>query len=155
MKVDITTGDKITSRAVEYEFQLLLEDRAISVLAYNLETIFAEKLETTLSRGTTTTRMRDYYDIYILMKLHEQDLNDELLKEAFIKTSINRGTFENIKSHSSEYIQMIESSEILLNLWERYRANNEYASDIIWQDTLNSMKRAFNKINLSWQSCNN
>ena len=57
MKVDITTGDKITPRAIEYKFQLLLEDRTISVLAYNLETIFAEKLETILSRGTATTRI--------------------------------------------------------------------------------------------------
>ena len=97
MKVDITTGDKITPRAIEYKFQLLLEDRTISVLAYNLETIFAEKLETILSRGTATTRMRDYYDIYILMELHESNLNDDLLREAFIKTSTNRGTFENIK----------------------------------------------------------
>ena len=149
MKVDITTGDKITPRAIEYKFQLLLEDRTISVLAYNLETIFAEKLETILSRGTATTRMRDYYDIYILMELHESNLNDDVLREAFINTSINRGTFENIKNYSSEYIRSIESSEVLLNLWERYRSNNEYASDISWEDTVNSMKRTFSKINPS------
>jgi len=147
MKVDITAGDKITPRAIEYKFQLLLEDRTISVLAYNLETVFAEKLETILSRGTTTTRMRDYYDIYILMELHESELDEELLTEAFIETSMHRGSFDNVKNNSFEYIQMIESSEILLNLWERYRSKNEYASDINWIDALNSMKKAFNKIN--------
>ena len=93
--------------------------------------------------------MRDYYDIYILMELHESNLNDDLLREAFIKTSTNRGTFENIKNYSSEYIRSIESSEVLLNLWERYRSNNEYASDISWEDTVNSMKRTFSKINPS------
>ena len=82
MKVVITTGDKITPRAIEYKFQLLLEDRAISILAYNLETI--------LSRGVANTRMRDYYDVYILMELQEQNLNDELLKEAFVRTAKNR-----------------------------------------------------------------
>ncbi len=149
MKVDITTGDKITPRAIEYKFKLLLEDRAISVLAYNLETVFAEKLETILSRGTTTTRMRDYYDIYILMELHGSELNEYLLKEAFIKTSQYRGSFDQIKKNSFDYIQAIESSRILLNLWERYRSNNDYASDISWANAVDSMKKAFNKINLN------
>ncbi len=54
--------------------------------------------------------MRDYYDIYILMELHESNLNDDVLREAFIKTSINRETFENIKNYSSEYIQSIRIS---------------------------------------------
>ncbi len=149
MKVDITTGDKITPGAIEYKFKLLLEDRAISVLAYNLETVFAEKLETILSRGTATTRMRDYYDIYILMELHGSELNEYLLKEAFIKTSQYRGSFDQIKKNSSEYVQTIESSGILLNLWERYRSNNDYASDISWADAVDSMKKAFNKISLN------
>lgn len=67
--LDITTGDKITPREIEYRFKLLLEDREISVLAYNLETIMAEKLETVVSRGDQNTRPRDYYDVYILAKL--------------------------------------------------------------------------------------
>lgn len=149
MKVDITAGDKITPRAIEYKFRLLLEDRLISVLAYNLETVFAEKLETILSRGTTTTRMRDYYDIHILMELHESNLNEDFLKQAFIETSRHRGSFDNIKKSSDEYIEMIETSEILLNLWERYRSKNEYASEIGWIEALASMKRAFNKIDFS------
>ena len=69
LKLDITTGDRITPKEIEYRFKLLLEDRSISVLAYNLETIMAEKLETVISRGDQNTRPRDYYDIYILTKL--------------------------------------------------------------------------------------
>ena len=148
LKVDITTGDKITPRAIEYKFPLLLEDRAISILAYNLETIFAEKLETILSRGVANTRMRDYYDVYILMELHEHNLDNELLREAFVRTTKNRGTFDNIRNNSSEYLQTIESSGVLLNLWERYRVNNDYALDISWKDTLDSVKRAFSKMDL-------
>lgn len=146
IKVDVTTGDEITPKAIEYKFQLLLEDRTISVLAYNLETTFAEKLETILSRGTATTRMRDYYDIYILLELLESNLNDDLFTEAFIKTSTNRGTFENIKTNSTETIHSIEYSESLLNLWERYRTSNQYALDISWESAVNSVKRLFNKI---------
>ncbi len=149
IKVDITTGDQITPKAIEYSFKLLLEDRSISVLAYNLETVFAEKLETILSRGTATTRMRDYYDIYILMLLHEKSLNEADLKEAFLQTSTHRGSYNNIKTNGFEYIQMIEESEVLAKLWEQYRSKNEYASDIEWSDALESVKKAFKKVHLS------
>ena len=43
LTVDVTTGDMITPREVEYTFSLLFDDRTISILAYNLETILAEK----------------------------------------------------------------------------------------------------------------
>ena len=148
MKVDITTGDRITPQAIEYPFKLLLEDRSISVLAYNLETVFAEKLETILSRGTTTTRMRDYYDIYILMLLHKHDLNEDILKKAFQETAQHRNSYNNIKTKGIEYIKMIEESKVLATLWEQYRSKNEYASDIEWTDALESVKNAFKKIHL-------
>lgn len=148
MKVDITAGDKITPRAIEYEYKLLLEDRTISVLAYNLETLFAEKIENILSRGTTNTRMRDYYDIYILMKLYELKLDVHLLKKAFRETSKYRGSFGNVSKNYFENIQMIESSEVLLNLWERYRTKNDYASDIKWGSALDSVRKVINKTTL-------
>ncbi len=71
MKVDITTGDMITPRAVEYSFRLLFENRSISILAYNLETVLAEKLETILSRSTTSTRMRDLRRLKLCQKLYQ------------------------------------------------------------------------------------
>jgi len=146
MKVDITTGDRITPEAIEYPFKLLLEDRSISVLAYNLETVFAEKMETILSRGTTTTRMRDYYDIHILTCLHEDDLDDNVLKKAFKETAVYRGSYENIVNNAPEYIMMIEESTILSRLWNQYRTKNDYASEIEWIEALENMKKIFQKI---------
>ena len=87
IKVDVTSGDMITPRAVEYSFNLLFENRSISILAYNLETVLAEKLETILSRSTATTRMRDYYDVYILTTLRNQDIDWVLFSEAFKNTA--------------------------------------------------------------------
>lgn len=72
MKIDISTGDVITPRAVEYRYKLLLDDRTISLWSYNLETILAEKLQTVLSRGILNTRMRDFYDIHVLLSLYEK-----------------------------------------------------------------------------------
>ena len=87
LKVDITTGDKITPDAVKYSFKLLLEDRNIEVLAYNLETVLAEKVELIISRGVANTRMRDFYDIYILTKLQGENINSSLFKKALAATS--------------------------------------------------------------------
>ena len=82
LKLDITTGDRITPKEIEYEYKLLLEDRSIRVLAYNLPTILAEKLETVISRGDQNTRPRDYYDIYVLTKLQFDNVKLDSLKDA-------------------------------------------------------------------------
>ena len=94
LKLDVTTGDKITPKEIEYSFKLLLEDRSISILAYNLETILAEKLETVISRSDQNTRPRDYYDIYVLMKLQSHNIDLPSLKEALDATCKKRGSAE-------------------------------------------------------------
>lgn len=146
MKVDVTTGDPITPQAIDYRFNLLLEKRTIGIMAYNIETVLAEKLETILSRGTTTTRMRDYYDVYILMQLYEQELSWDHLKEAFKETSKHRGSYTGITSGGSEIVRMIERSEVLSNLWNQYCFKNEYASEVLWPDVVMSFKKAYDKI---------
>lgn len=143
MKIDITTGDQITPRAIEFSYKLMLEDRSISILSYNLETVIAEKMETILSRGTTTTRMRDYYDIHILMILHEKEIDKNILRDAFNKTSRHRNSFENIKSNGTEYIQIIEESKSLSKLWDQYKSKNNYAADVKWDDAIKSVKKTF------------
>ncbi|MDD3414697.1 MAG: nucleotidyl transferase AbiEii/AbiGii toxin family protein [Lachnospiraceae bacterium] len=87
LKLDITTGDKITPKQISYEFNLLLKERSIRVLAYNLETVLAEKLETIISRGNQNTRPRDFYDVYILSKLQSNNIEIEQLKSAVYATA--------------------------------------------------------------------
>jgi len=80
MKIDISTGDVITPRAIDYKYKLLLDDRSISLWSYNLETILAEKLQTVLARGLLNTRMRDFYDIKTLISIYEHDIDADVLK---------------------------------------------------------------------------
>ena len=104
-KVDISTGDAITPKEVEYNFKLLFEDRKIGVLAYNLETVLSEKFEGIISKGIANTRARDYYDIYILMKFQKQNINIKTLKKAIINTFNKRETtyyLENINKQITE-----------------------------------------------------
>ena len=141
LKIDISTGDVITPKEIRYRFNLMLEDRTIEVLAYNLETVLAEKLETVISRNVTNTRMRDFYDIYILQKLHGEQLNKEILWSALVATARKRGTLEQIESGDiREIFDEIETSSVMENLWKTYQKNYSYAVDISWHIVMESVR---------------
>lgn len=133
IKVDITIGDEITPKEVVYTFDLLLENRSINILAYNIETVIAEKLETIITRGTANTRMRDFYDIYILLKVQGRNIDKETLAEAVIATSKPRGSI-NVISDGKLILGEVFSSDVLFNHWTRYQKKYSYADDISWND---------------------
>ena len=97
MKIDITTGDKITYKEIEYSFTLMLEDRKIQIWSYNVETIIAEKFEAIVKRGVLSTRIRDYYDVYMLINTQSKIIDKRTLKDAITLTAKHRGTSEIIK----------------------------------------------------------
>lgn len=138
LKLDITTGDKITPKEIEYQFKLLLEDRNISVLAYNLETIMAEKLETVISRGDQNTRPRDYYDIYILTKLQYSNIEPGALKAALEATTEKRGSSEVVKAYR-KIMNTVRNSEIMQKQWDNYQKDFEYATDIAFVDVCDAV----------------
>lgn len=75
MKLDLTTGDAITPREIEYTYPCIFSKEDIKIMAYPLETILAEKYETIIRRNITTTRMRDFYDLYTLYKLKKDEID--------------------------------------------------------------------------------
>lgn len=133
LKLDITTGDRITPKEIEYRFKLLLEDRSISVLAYNLETIMAEKLETVISRGDQNTRPRDYYDIYILTKLQYSSINLDRLKEALSATTEKRSSSIVVRDYR-RIMNAVKNSDIMQRQWNNYQKDFDYATDILFKD---------------------
>ena len=145
MKIDISTGDVITPRAIEYPYKLLLDDRSIRLWSYNLETILAEKLQTVLARGLLNTQMRDFYDIRTLLSIYEQEIDENVLKDAFKATCKKRET-ENLKAEGSQIITAIEGDVQLHNLWKSYQKKYPYAADISYEDIMESTKSLFDKI---------
>ena len=119
LKIDISTGDAITPREVRYSFKLMLEDRSIDIWAYNLETVLAEKLETIITRTTTNTRMRDFYDIYILDQLHGNTLNRQTLHDALRATAHKRGTEQHL-AEAAEVFEEVENSPVMQNCFLVY-----------------------------------
>lgn len=138
LKLDITTGDKITPKEIEYKFKLLLEEREISVLAYNLETIMAEKLETIISRGDQNTRPRDFYDVYILSKLQYKNIEIESLKDALKATSQKRGSTEVLKDYNS-IVDVVRNSDVMIKQWKTYQKDFEYAADISFDEVCDAV----------------
>ena len=143
LKIDITTGDKITPREMVYSFNLMFEERSISILAYTVETILAEKLETIISRGDQNTRPRDFYDVYILNTLQKQNIDKQILKEAFAATVKKRGT-KHIVVNCKEIIETVASSTVMNNQWTRYQKEFDYAKDIRFEDTCNAVDELLN-----------
>lgn len=146
LKLDITTGDKITPKEIEYSFKLLLEDRSISILAYNLETILAEKLETVISRSDQNTRPRDYYDIYVLMKLQSHNVDLSSLKDALAATCNKRGSAEVVKGYI-QIMEQVKNSTVMQEQWIKYQQEFDYASDITFEDTCDTVISVMNSLN--------
>jgi len=142
LKVDVTTGEHITPKEVNYSFQLMFEERNINVMAYNLETVLAEKLETVIARSTANSRMRDFYDIYILSKSQRDNIDNDLLKEAIKATTNKRGT-TGLLSEAENIIGQIEKSDIMKDMWKRYQMKFNYASGIEWDEVIIIVKQYF------------
>lgn len=145
LKLDITTGDKITPREIEYDYKLMLDDRSIRVLAYNLLTILAEKLETVISRGDQNTRPRDYYDIFTLTKLHFGDIDPALLKDALMATAEKRGSAAIMKQYK-EIMQVVRNSPVMNRQWDDYKKDFDYAAVIEFEETCDAVLEIMDKV---------
>ena len=135
LNIDITTGDIITPKEVQYFYEKILEEGSISILTYTIETIIAEKFETISSRNITTTRARDFYDLYMLYKLYKSKIDRNVLKEAITLTSQHRNSFSLVLQYK-EIVKLFYQSNSLKNLWDKYIQNNPYVKEISFDDTI-------------------
>lgn len=147
LKMDISTDDVITPKEIEYNYPLSFEDRSISVLSYNLETVLAEKLETIVSRGTANTRMRDFYDITILTSGAYIKPDYRLLKDALMATSEKRGT-RAILERRVEIVEQIRKDLDIQKHWEEYQNSYDYAAIFSLEDVIRAVNTLFEKIEL-------
>lgn len=142
LKIDISTGDVITPKEVSYSFKLMFEDRTISILAYNLETVLAEKMETVISRGTLNTRLRDYYDLFILQNEYIHVIDVEQFCKALLATGIKRGSVK-LMENGEQILQEIRESKQMQELWKNYQKKFAYAEDIAWDSVMKAISSLF------------
>ena len=131
IKIDLSTDDVITPAAIRYSYRLMFEERSIELMTYTPETLLAEKIQTILARGITTTRMRDYYDVYEIVVGNKVSIDKEVLAEAFTATCMKRKTIFG-SEQIEKIVNEISADEGLLNLWDLYKNDNFYVGDIKW-----------------------
>ena len=137
LKIDISTGDVITPREIAYSYKLMFEDRTIPIMTYPIETVLAEKLETVISRSITNTRMRDFYDIHILLK--SQNINTDILALALERTAKKRGNFSLLENAES-VLKIVKSDEDMKRLWDIYQKKFKYAGEYTWDEVIHSVR---------------
>ena len=135
LNIDITTGDVITPREMNYSYSRILEEGTIPIMTYTIETILAEKFETISSRNITTTRARDFYDLYMIYSIYKDKIDKDILRKAIERTSKYRGSFEIVLQHK-EIVELFRESETPKELWKKYTQNNPYSKDVDFLDTI-------------------
>ena len=142
LKIDISTGDAITPKEVNYSYKLMLENRYIDILTYNLETVLAEKLETIITRTVANSRMRDFYDVVLLQQLYGSSLDYNILHDALLATAQKRGSTQYL-SEAENVFDEIENSAVMQNLWKTYQTKFTYAAGIDWNTVMFAVRRLF------------
>ncbi len=142
MKLDITIGDAIIPGAVEFPYKLMFEDRTISVMAYNLYTLLAEKIETILSRNVANTRGRDFYDAYVLLSRNKDSLVREELLHALRVKAEERGSAPALENHA-KHLREIANSPDIAKIWAMYAKNYSYAGGITLPDVIATIEWVF------------
>ena len=140
IKMDISTGDEITPKAITHELPLIIEDRTIELWAYNLETLLAEKLETIMVRAEANTRMRDFYDIHVVLEQDAVTIDRDTMKAAFYATCNKRGSIELIGT-IDDVINKIADDETMRQLWNNYRKTNYYVGALEWEEVIGSARK--------------
>ena len=135
LNIDITTGDVITPREMNYSYSKILEEGTIPIMTYTIETILAEKFETISSRNITTTRARDFYDLYMIYSIYKDKIDKGILRKAIERTSKYRGSFETALQYK-EIVELFRESETPKKLWKKYTQNNPYTKDVDFLDTI-------------------
>ena len=140
LNIDITTGDVITPREMRYFYSKILEPGTIPIMTYTIESVIAEKFETISSRNITTTRARDFYDLYMLYHLYKDKIDKDILREAIERTSEHRGSIKSVSQYK-EVVDLFKISGTTKTLWEKYIKSNPYAKDIDFLETITAYEK--------------
>lgn len=136
--IEITTGDIITPREIKYKYSSIFEDKKINIMAYTIETIIAEKFESIISKNITTTRAKDFYDLYMLIDNHKDEINNGVLKKAVINTFNKRNTTYDINLFR-ETLEILESSDTLKNVFMDYQSKLVYPQEVEYKKTIEAL----------------
>lgn len=143
IRIDLSTGDYITPKAISNTFNLMFGDKKINLMTYNIETLLAEKIETILYRSIANTRMKDFYDVYIINKF--ETININLLKQAFLNTCEKRKTVFIIENHE-DILKDLKTDDTIKTNWNKFKKESHFVGDLLWDEVLNECISLIKKV---------
>ncbi len=147
LDIDISTGDTVVPRELEYSYPSLFEDKKILIYTYNVETIISEKIETILRRGQYNSRMKDYYDIHMFLSKFKDNIDIDILKLSIKHTFNKRESIDYLKDYA-QILDGIVSYDRIVNLWNIYAKKNKYANDIKFEEIINELKEFISNLDI-------
>lgn len=145
LEIDISTGDEITPKELNFEYISIFENKKIYIDTYNIETILAEKIETILRRGKYNTRMKDYYDVYFFLTKLKSDIDLNIFKQALNNTLRKREAFDYYNDYN-QILDLITEDDRITNYWNIYKKKNKYAENIEFKEIIKILKEFLNSI---------
>lgn len=145
LAVDVTTGDKITPDAITYDYPFAFDEGHARIMAYPVETVLAEKMETILSRGVSTTRIRDFYDVYEFWRVRFTHVDAKTLGAALAETCSKRNSVSSMQKRA-QTLESIRADEGLLRQWEQYASKHSYTSAIRFPDAIDAVETVSNVV---------
>ena len=146
LEIDISTGDEIIPKELNFEYISIFDNKKIYIGTYNIETILSEKIETILRRGKYNTRMKDYYDVYFFLMKLKKDINIKIFKQAFNNTLRKREAFDYYNDYK-QILDLIAEDDRITNYWNTYKKKNKYAENIEFKDIVKILKEFLDSIN--------
>lgn len=134
--IDIATGDPIHPGPDDYKYESLIGNEIYKVWSYNLETILAEKIETILSKLEASSRMKDYYDIYLIHRFKFNKINKTKFRGAVEKTFEKR----EFNAELIASLNVVKDSKILRDKWVSYSRKNSYARNLKFDETIKCLE---------------
>lgn len=107
--------------------------------------MLAEKIQTIYSKGFLNSRSKDYYDLYIIYKLKDRDIDPKTLERACERTFLYRNT-ELDRNKIMELMQSLKTDTAFLKRWEAYSKKNVFARDIDFEEVLDNGMKIIEKI---------
>lgn len=145
LEIDISTGDEITPKELNFEYTSIFDNKKIYIGTYNIETILSEKIETILRRGKYNTRMKDYYDVYFFLTKLKNEINLEIFKQALNNTLRKREAFDYYNDYK-QILNGLTNDERINNYWNTYKKKTKYAQNIEFNEIIKALEEFLGNI---------
>lgn len=143
MRIDFGFNDTILPQPANVKYPTLLDLPAPELKGYTPQTSIAEKFESIIRLGFANTRMKDFYDIWLLIQQFDFDRNE--LKEIIQQVLKNRGTV--LETSPIAFLESFYDNQIKKDKWNAFLRDISHEA-IPLENVTSDLKNFFQEIAL-------